>query len=212
MIILGCVFFDFLKKAVTFVLKGALNWYTAEKGNLMKRKIYLLLTEFPDTGTKIVKAMTGVNYPHASIGLDENTTVFYSFVTKGFIAEKISRYLKPGKQPFPCKLYELSVSQETYSSIRDTIDYFLEFRHLFHYSRSGLALSLLNLPYKRNRFGFFCSQFVAYILQRNKEIKLNKSINRYFSDDLSAIYGMRLKYQGNLKNMIDVFCKTPCLE
>lgn len=179
--------------------------------NVKERKIYILLTEFPDTGTKFIKALTGLKYPHASIGLDEDMNTFYSFVTKGFIVESVNRYVKPDKLPFPCQLYEMNVSDETYLKIKEALSFFVEFKELLHYSKFGLALSILHLPYKRNHFGFFCSQFVAFLLEQSKAVNLSKSANRYFSDDLRNLKGMRLKYQGNLKNMIDCFNIKPCL-
>lgn len=176
-----------------------------------KRKVYLLLTEFSDTGTQVIKTLTGLKYPHTSIGLEEDMNTFYSFVTKGFIVEKINRYAKPGRKNIPCRLYELNVSEKTYFKIKEELEYFVKYGELFHYSKTNLALSILNLPYKRKQFGFFCSQFVAFILQKSKAIELNKSINKYFSTDLSKLSGMRLKYQGTLKNMMDRLCIQPCL-
>lgn len=175
-----------------------------------KRKVYLLLTKFPDTGTKIINILTGLKYPHASIGLEEDMNTFYSFVTKGFIVEDINRYAKPGRKTIPCQLYEMYVTEETYLKIKQALDYFIEFKDLFYYSRTSLTLSILKLPYKRSRFGFFCSQFVAYILQKSQANKEIKSVNQYFSDDLSCISGMRLKYQGNLRSMLDRFYVLPC--
>ena len=175
-----------------------------------KRKVYLLLTKFPDTGTKIIKALTGLEYPHTSIGLDEDMNTFYSFVYKGFIVEKINRYAKPGRENIPCKLYEMNVSEETYLKIKQALEYFVEFRDYFYYSKTSLVLSILGLPYKRSRFGFFCSQFVAHILQKSMENKEIKCVNRCFSNDLSSISGMHLKYQGTLRSMMDNFITIPC--
>ena len=177
----------------------------------LKRKIYLLLTKFSDTGTTVIKTLTGLEYPHTSIGLDEDMNTFYSFVTKGFIVEKINRYAKPGRKAVPCRLYEMTVTEETYLNIKQELEYFVKYGDLFHYSKTSLALSILNLPYKRSQFGFFCSQFVAFILQKSKAIKLSKSVNKYFSNDLSSISGMRLRYQGTLKSMMDRLCIKPCL-
>lgn len=175
-----------------------------------ERKIYILLTEFPDKGTKFIKAITGLKYPHASIGLEEDMNTFYSFVTKGFIVESINRYIKHDNLSFPCQLYELNVPEETYFKLKNALNCFVEFKEILHYSKSGLALSILRLPYKRNYFGFFCSQFVAFLLEQSNAAELSKSVNRYFSDDLKNLKGMQLKYQGNLKNMVDCFNIKPC--
>lgn len=58
---------------------------------MKNKKIYILFTRFPDNGSKVIEALTGCYYPHASIGLEEDWNTFYSFVTKGFIVEKITR-------------------------------------------------------------------------------------------------------------------------
>lgn len=36
------------------------------------KKIYILLTRFPDNGSKAIEALTGCYYPHTSIGLEED--------------------------------------------------------------------------------------------------------------------------------------------
>ena len=175
-----------------------------------KRKIYLLLTEFSDTGTRVIQALTGLKYPHASIGLDEDMNTFYSFVTKGFIVEKINRYVKPGRKNIPCRLYEMTVSEETYMKIKQALEEFIEFGEYFYYSKKSLVMSLLGLPYRTSRFGFFCSQFVAFILRESGIISKMKSINGYFSDNLSDVSGMRLRFQGNLRVMMQNYCSVPC--
>ena len=60
------------------------------------RKISILLTRFPDNGSRAVSMLTRFYYTHASIGLDEDMNTFYSFVTKGFLVEKVTRYIRPG--------------------------------------------------------------------------------------------------------------------
>lgn len=52
------------------------------------RKVYVLLTRFPDNGSKTIGFYTNFYYTHASIGLDEDMDTFYSFVKKGFFVEK----------------------------------------------------------------------------------------------------------------------------
>lgn len=172
---------------------------------MKNRKIYLLLTRFPDNGSKAFELLTGCYYPHASLGLEEDLNTFYSFVTKGFIVEKITRYVKPDRAPFPCQLYELAVSEEVYCRIKRALEYFIEFKELLHYSRWGATMSVLHIPYKRDRFGFFCSQFVAHVLQQSGAVQLKKKSIGYLSGDLKKLSGMKLNYQGNLKSMIDHF-------
>ena len=173
------------------------------------KNVYLLLTRFPDQGSRVIGMLTGGYYVHASIGLEEDLNTFYSFVSKGFIVEKISRYVKPGRPSFPCQLYELKVTEAAYHRIQEALAYFVEFKEILHYSKLGLILSLLHIPYKRNRFGFFCTQFVADILRHSGAVKLTHKSTRYFSEDLKGLPGMKLYYQGNLGSLMEQFGLEP---
>lgn len=178
---------------------------------MAKRKIYLLLTRFPDNGTKAIQALSGGYYPHASIGLEEDMNTFYSFVTKGFIVEKITRYVKPDKESFPCQLYELEVSEKVYDRMKQVLNGFVELKGLMHYTKLGLILSLFHIPYKRSHFGYFCTQFVAETLSYSGAAELEKESNCYFSEDLKRLPGMKLHFQGNLQTMIKRYGLTSSL-
>lgn len=173
---------------------------------MSQRKIYILLTRFSDHGTKAIEVLTGCYYPHTSIGLDEDLNTFYSFVTKGFRVEKITRYVRPDREPYPCELYEFKVSEKVYGSIKEVLNYYVEFRSLLRYSKVGLVLSLLRIPYKRDRFSCFCSQFVAEVLQHSGAITLKKKSTRYFSEDLKKLPGMKLCFRGTMETMIE-YCR-----
>lgn len=175
----------------------------------MTRNIYILLTRFPDHGAKIIEAMTGSYYSHASIGLEEDLNTFYSFRYKGFMVEKATRYLRPGREPYPCQLYEFTVSEQVYRSIKELLAMFVERKCSLRYSRLGLVLSLLRVPYKR-RYYYFCSQFIAEILHYSQAYRLKKSSTLYFPCDLGNLPGMRLAFHGTMSGMIDRFELSPC--
>ena len=171
----------------------------------MKKKLYLLLTRFPDRGTKWIRLFRNGYYPHASIGLEEDLNTFYSFVFKGFIVEKITRYVKPEQEPFPCQLYTLEVPEAVYRRVKDTLEYFVLAKEILHYTKTGLVLSLLRIPYKRPTFGFFCTQFVAELLHQCGAVTLKRRSTRYFAEDLRKLPGMKLHFQGNMAQMIRRF-------
>ena len=56
------------------------------------RKITILLTQYPTAMASVLQWLTDFPYTHTSIGLEEDRNTFYSFVKKGFIVEKITRY------------------------------------------------------------------------------------------------------------------------
>lgn len=171
---------------------------------MKKRKLYLLLSRFPDCGSKVIEALTGFYYTHASIGLDEDLNTFYSFVTKGFIVESIPRYLKPDREPFPCQLYELEVPESTYLRAKEILEYFICLKQLLGYTKLGVVLSILRIPYRKNRFKFFCTQFVADVLRRSGAVKLKKKSHYCFAKDLKQLPGMKLKYQGDMRSMLSL--------
>ena len=174
------------------------------------RKIFVLLTRFPDNGSKVIEAMTGFYYTHASIGLDEDMNTFYSFVRKGFIVEKVTRYIRPDREPFPCRLYEIEVSQKVYDSVKKILQLFTEYKGDLRYSRIGIAAVLLQIPF-RQKYHYVCSQFVAEVLKHAQVVQLRKDSALYRPGDLSNHSEMRLVFEGNLQSMINHFKIQPCL-
>lgn len=171
---------------------------------MKKYNIYILLTRFPDAGAKAMKAITGFNYTHASIGLEEDMNTFYSFTYKGFIVEEITRYLKPEREPFPCQLYALEVSEKVYLATKKVLSYFVNMKPFFRYSKMGVVLGLFHVPYKR-KYHYFCSQFVATVLEQAKAVALKKSSALYFPKDFRKLHGVRLYFQGNLQSFVSRF-------
>lgn len=182
---------------------------TAHPLSPASRKLLLLLTRFPGAGSRAVGLLTWSYYTHASIGLEEDPNTFYSFVCKGFIVEKINRYLKPDRPPFPCTLYELEVSEETYQEVKRLLQHFVEQKDELHYSRLGVALSILRIPYRRKGC-YFCSQFVAEVLWRSRAAQLKKSSALYLPRDLHQIHGIKIRFCGNLLHMLNQMAPVLC--
>ena len=175
-----------------------------------KRKVYVLLTRFPGKSAKAIQVVTGCYYTHASIGLDEDLDTFYSFVGKGFIVEKITRYVRPDRMPFPCQLYELEVSEKTYRSIKKLLALFMQNKNELRYTWLGVVLSVLHITYRR-RYCYFCSQFVADILKHAQAARLKKDSALYHPGDFKSLPGMRLHFQGDMQSMLHHFHLSPSL-
>lgn len=174
------------------------------------KKIYILTTRFPDNGAKIIQALTGAVYSHTSIGLSEDLNQFYTFVKKGFMVEDVTRYVKPGRKPFPCQLYEIEVSDRTYETVKRILGFFERNKHKMSYANMGLVMSLCRIPFKR-KYSFFCSQFVGEVLKRGKVTKIKKPTNFFFSNDIRKLEGVKLIFEGNLQTMIQHFNIKPRL-
>ncbi len=175
-----------------------------------KRKIYILLTRLYDNGSKAIGILTNSYYTHASIGLEEDLNTFYSFVTKGFKIEKITKYVCPDREPYPCLLYEMEVSQKIYGAIKQTIQDFISKKDIYRYAKLGVVLGLFHIPIVQKRH-YFCSQFVAEVLGSTNAVHLTKSSALYYPRDLSDLPNKRIIFQGNLKSFLNRFVLQPSL-
>jgi inositol transport system substrate-binding protein len=165
------------------------------------RKIYLLLTHLPDNGAKAIRLFTGYSYTHASIGLEEDRNTFYSFATKGFRVEKLTKFIKPERPPFPCAVYELNVTDAVYQNVKALLNRCIARRGSLRYSFLGVILCLLHIPHRREG-RFFCSHFVAEILERSCAAPLRKSSTLYLPRDLTCIPGVTPVFHGNLHGLL----------
>ena len=166
-----------------------------------RKKIYILLTQFPGWNAHAIRLWTRFPYTHASVGLEEDLNTFYSFVYKGFIVESIARYNKPGRKPMPCALYALEVSSETYQTARQILLSFQQNRENLHYSRLGVVIGLLlRLPFRRKNH-YFCSQFVADVLKHCQALRLEKDSTLYLPKDFSRNKDLKMVFRGDLLQM-----------
>lgn len=161
------------------------------------KKLLILLTCFPDCGSRLLRLLTGAEFTHASIGLEEDRDTFYSFICKGFAVEKMTRYARMHVKHQPCRLYELDVPCSVYEQVRRLLQLFRDNRQTLRYSHLGVAACVLHIPFRR-RYRYFCSQFVADILKHSRALRLSKDSALYLPDDLKALPGASLCFEGSL--------------
>lgn len=160
-----------------------------------EKTISILLTRNTDIRTRILRLLTGGKYTHASIGIEGDRNRFYSFVTKGFCAEKPWIFTQNKKKT--CALYQISVTDETYEIIKSRLDEFKRDKTDYQYSFLGALLCYLRVPHHfKNRY--FCSQFVAELLSMSGELQLKKSSSLYNPNDFEREPQLALCFQGRL--------------
>lgn len=166
------------------------------------KRIFILLIRYPDTMANAMVRYTRFGYTHATIGLEEDLNTFYSFMRKGFIVEKITRYLKPNREPFPCALYEIEVSRKVYRRVKKLLNVYTARKKFLRYTHISLVFSFLGIPVKiRDRY--FCSQFVAEVLQRTNAAYLPKNSALCLPRDFHNLKETRMIFSGNLQGMVD---------
>lgn len=194
-------------EALELIYKGGIDMVVAD---IMMPRMdgYVLLTRSPDNGSKIIGFYTNYYYTHASIGLDEDMDTFYSFVKKGFFVEKITKYIRNNREPFPCQLYELNIPQKKYDALKEILKNFESRKGNYRYSYIGVISALFHFPFvQKNKY--FCSQFVAEMLHRIKAVCLRKNSALYFPCDFNKLPELSKVFEGNLMGYAQSFALHP---
>lgn len=145
------------------------------------RTITVLLTGYSDWFSTFLCCIDK-GYSHASIAIDEKEEVFYSFNKKGFCIEKPKKYApKSRRKKSVC--IRMQVPDDVYHQLEDEIWRFIEHRESYKYSRMGVILCLLHIPYKFHN-KYFCSQFVSEVLAKAGVVELQKKESLYMPSQL----------------------------
>ena len=159
-----------------------------------ERAIHILLTRSGTWFSRLIHLATQDDYTHASIGLDGPAGPFYSFARKyehfalpaGLVEEQVTGR----RRAVPCCLYELRVRQDTDIALRRQLQAMYAQREEYHYSVLGAFACYFNLSLQR-RHHFFCSQFVATLLEECGAVTLDKSPDLTRPADLCRVGGLR---------------------
>lgn len=170
------------------------------------KDIFILLTRTSTPFSKAIRLITQCDYTHASLGLYENSSEFFSFgrkdaytlpTTAGFIEENLSEGILYRNRNSPCVLYRLSVSKEAYDKIEEQIKLFEMHSKQYRYSFLGTILCYFSVPHNiKNKY--FCSQFVAEILSSSQALQIDKSPSIYHPSDFLKETELECYYQGTL--------------
>lgn len=130
-----------------------------------KKKVYILLQEYQCFFGKICKRIKGGRYNHASIGIKDPMSEFYSFRSKwGLCIEHPFRFTKEHKKNIQCVIYEIEVTDEEYARIEDQIEQFWDRKENYRYSYLSVVLGFVGIKHRFKK-GYYCSRFVAEILE-----------------------------------------------
>lgn len=171
---------------------------------MTKRKVYILLTDTGSVLTKLIKLYTKKPYNHASIAFDSNLSEVYSFGRKhsdnpfvgGFVKEDVTSNLFLRAD---CVIYSFTVDEEQYNHMKLYIEQFKEQEDEYKYNFLGLFGVMLNKPVEKDK-AYFCSQFVASVLEQSKNIEFEKSLALIAPHDLQNVPEFEFVYEGNLND------------
>lgn len=170
------------------------------------KNVYILMTQYPGFDAKFLRWYSKFPYTHTSMGFEDDMDTFYTFVSKGFLVESITRYEKPDRPSFPCALFEVKVSENVYNKLKEEVTTYIERKGELKYSTLGLVMCFLKIPYKRKN-KYFCSQFVAEVMHRCDALKLNKKSSLYFPKDFLKHKELKLVFQGNHLGFVEKYVR-----
>lgn len=171
------------------------------------QSIYILLTNTGTLFTKVIQSYTKAPYNHASIAFNREMSELYSFGRKhpnnplhgGFVREDIKKGTFSKYPETTCVIYELRVTGREVEKMRRVLDIFIRSRQKFMYNLLGVIGITLKEPVEFSN-SYFCSQFVAEILQRSGIKIWNKLPALVTPDDFRQTDRLELIYEGKLSD------------
>lgn len=154
---------------------------------MQNKKIYILLQEYKGTMGEFYKWTHGGSYNHSSIGISESMDEFYSFRSKwGLCVEHPFEFSKQHKKEVLCLIYELEVHPTIFDEVKNNIQAFFNEKDHYYYSYISVFMSFLGIRHSFKR-GYFCSRFVAEILDKAKALNLTKDTSLYLPSDFHLL-------------------------
>jgi hypothetical protein len=169
------------------------------------KKIYIVISQTGTILSKIVRLYTGDTYNHASIALDKELNLMYSFgrinpynpVIGGFVKESPTSGTFKRFYNTDIAIIELEIEAEKYDAIKEGLEEMYGHKEDYHYNYKGLFLAAFGKP--RRKLGcYYCSEFVREFC-KNYGIDLGVDANRVVKPmDFIDIPGGRIIYEGKL--------------
>ena len=112
---------------------------------------------------------------------------------------------RPGvrNRQIPCCLYELKVSDPVYRRLRRQLSGMYRQRERYHYNLLGALSCYFNHPLRRKNH-YFCSQFVATLLEECGAVELWKKPDLVRPADFCRLSALQAVHQGPLDGLMAV--------
>lgn len=170
--------------------------------------IYLVLTATGTLFSRCIGLYTKARYNHISLCLDSDINEFYSFGRKirwfpligGFVVEHIDSGVFKAFGKTTCVIYRLDICDEKYEVLKQSVDMFISNRKKYGYNLLGLLGVMLNMPLKRKN-KYFCTQFVAAMLQKCGIHDFEKDSSLVTPHDFYDIAELIPVYEGRLSDL-----------
>ncbi|KAB8139362.1 hypothetical protein F9U64_00780 [Gracilibacillus oryzae] len=178
--------------------------------------VYIMLSDTGTLFTTMIKKYTKAPYNHASISFDPELKELYSFGRKnpknplhgGFVKEDIWTGTFRRYPDTICVIYKLEVSERQKAKMRRVLNVFIKNNNKYLYNILGVLGVSVKEPIEFSN-SYFCSQFVAEILNRSG-IKLWDKLSVMITpDDFRSCDQLELIYEGKLLEFPPILQHNP---
>ncbi len=168
--------------------------------------VYILLSRSGTMFSRAIHTATSAtgNYTHASLCVQVGDTPhIYSFARRyprlplpaGMIREDGPAGFFALHPETPCALYKLELPNRVSAKVLAIVDKMFQKNKKYRYSIIGTALCGLDIAHER-RYYYFCSQFVADVLEKAGALSLPKEPSLMMPTDYEHMPELKQVYQG----------------
>ncbi|ALS00472.1 hypothetical protein ATZ33_03515 [Enterococcus silesiacus] len=173
------------------------------------KSIYILLTRSKTYISKLIQMATADDYTHVSIAFDGTLSQFYSFGRKhphfplpaGLIQESLTNCFFDYHKEMPCALYELKVSKSVFAQAMSEVQQMVMEKQQYRYNIIGLVCCKFSIQYQRENY-YFCSQFVAEILEKSQAVVLPKPAELIRPIDYANLEASNCLFKGKISELV----------
>lgn len=173
------------------------------------KNIYILLTRSQSIASRLVRLATGDSYTHASIAWDDALETLCSFARRhaslplpvGLVRENLQGGFYDLHRFMPCALLRLPVPDRVHRLLCLQVETMLADAPHYRYSFGGLIRCRAGRESAPSR-RYFCSQFVAEVLQNSGAVVLDKAPSLMRPQDLLQLPGASVVHVGRLSDLM----------
>lgn len=176
---------------------------------MKEEDIYIVLTGTGTLFSQTIKWFTKAPLNHASLSFDEDLKEVYSFGRKkvnnpflsGFIQEN---FQAPFLHQAHCAVYRCKVGSHNYERMYQFVTEMRKNRERYKYHLLGLIGVLINKRIPRQD-AYFCSHFVASVLEQSSFRPLNKPAHFVTPEDFANTLSSNEIYRGTVSGYFNQF-------
>jgi len=179
--------------------------------NHSEHNLYIVLSKTNTVLGRAIRKYLRVEYNHSSISLDSSLEQLYSFGRKHVYNFASAGFVVEGKDHGFFKVYsnanisvlQWPVTEEEWKRVKLTIETFKDHNKDYKYNILGLISCSVDIPFSRKN-QYFCSQFVADVLDKSGVYHFNKDTRLVKPHEFLTITNATTTYTGKIGSYLAV--------